>query len=135
MIETSEVLVTEDRSLRDLVGQLSRDGSTLIQQEIALAKAELAETGEKLKQGVVSAATGALVLYAGLLTLIAGAVLLLALAVPGWLSALLVGAVVTAVGAVLVGKGKKDLDRAQVLPKKALHSVEQDVDMLKEAVR
>jgi hypothetical protein len=135
MIETSETVVTEDRSLRDLVGQLSRDGATLIQQEIALAKAELAETADKLKQGVVSAATGALVLYAGILTLIAAAVLLLALAVPGWLSALLVGGVVTAVGAVLVGKGKKDLDRVRVVPKRALDSVERDVDMLKEAVR
>lgn len=132
---TSEPVVTEERSLRDLVGQLSRDGSTLIQQEIALAKAELAETAQRLKEGAVSAATGAFVLYAGLLTLIAAAVLLLAEAVPAWLAALLVGGGVTAVGMVLMGRGKRALDRVEVLPKKAIDSVEQDVDMLKEAVR
>lgn len=34
MIEASEPVVPEERSLRDLVAQLSRDGSSLIQQTI-----------------------------------------------------------------------------------------------------
>ncbi len=125
----------EERPLGELVAQLSRDASTLVQQEIALAKAELSESAEKLKLGVVSAATGAFVLYAGILTLIAAAVLLLAQAVPSWLAALLVGGTVSVIGSVLVGRGKKSLDRVELLPKKAMHSVEQDVDMMKEAVR
>ena len=125
----------EERPLSDLVAQVSRDGSMLIQQEIALAKAELREAAQKLKQGATSAATGAFVLYAGFLTLIAGAVLLLAQVVASWVAALLVGGAVTAVGAVLLGRGKKDLDQVELLPKNAIDSVERDVDMMKEAVR
>lgn len=135
MTDASNPAVPEERSLRDLVGQLSHHGSTLIQQEVALAKAELAESAKELKQGFWSAATGSLVLYAGILTLIAAAVLLLAQAVASWLSALIVGGAVTAVGAVLLGRGKKNLDRVEVLPKKAIASVDRDVDMVKEVVR
>lgn len=125
----------EERPLRDLVAQLSRDGSLLIQQEVALAKAELSEAGEKLKRGVSSAATGGVVLHAGLLTLIAAAVLLLSQVVAGWLAAAIVGALVSIVGAVLLARGKKNLGQAELLPKKAIESVERDVEMMKEAVR
>jgi len=133
--EASGPTTVEDRSLRELVAQLSRDGSTLLRQEIALAKTELGESAKRLRQAVVAAATGALVMYAGALTLLAALVLLLGQVMPTWLSALLVGGVVTLVGVVLLGRGKAALDRVEVLPKQAMDNVERDVEMMKEAVR
>ena len=127
--------VLEERPLGELVAQLSRDASRLVQQELALAKAELGEKAVKLKADVGAIVTGGLVLYAGLLTLIAAAVLLLAETVAAWLAALLVGATVTLVGAVLTMRSKKNLEKFEPLPKKSLASVQRDVDMMKEAVR
>jgi hypothetical protein len=61
-------------------------------------------------------------------------VLALALAVPAWLSAVLVGLVVTVVGAVLLARGKKSLENLDLKPKKTVASVKRDVEMMKEAV-
>ena len=77
---------------------------------------------------------GGLVLYAGVLSLIAGLVLLLAQAMPAWLAAVVVGAAVVIIGAVLVAQGKKKLDDLELKPKKTAQSVEQDVEMVKEAI-
>jgi len=125
----------EDRPLRELVAQLSRDGSLLVQQEIALAKKELSEKAAKVKTDVMAMVVGGLVLYAGALTLIFAVVMLLAQAVPTWLAALIVGAVVTVVGLVMALGGKKRLEQDSMKPQKTIDSVQRDVEMVKEAVR
>ena len=125
----------EERPLRDLLAEFSRDGSLLVQQELALAKVELSEKANKLKADVAAITGGALVLYAGLLTLIAAAVLALAQVMPGWVAALLVGAAVTTIGGVLVMRGKKKLEHFEALPKKTIESVQRDAQTIKEAVR
>jgi hypothetical protein len=124
----------EERSLRELIGQLSRDGSLLLQQEVALAKQELTEKAKSVSTSAGAIAVGALVLYAGALTLIAGLVLALALALPAWLSAVVVGLVVTLVGGVLLARGKKSLENLDLKPKKTIASVKRDVEMMKEVV-
>ena len=124
----------EERSLRELIGQLSRDGSLLLRQEVALAKQELTDKAKSFSRSAGEIAIGALVLYAGVLTLIAGVVMLLALALPGWLSAVLVGLVVAMVGAALLGRGKKRLENLDMKPRETVASVKRDVEMMKEAV-
>jgi hypothetical protein len=125
----------EERPLRDLVSQLSRDGSLLVKQEIALAKQELADKADALKVHVASLAIGGVVLYTGVLTLTAGVVLLLAQAVAAWLSALLVGVALATVGAILLLRGKKKLSEIQLQPEQTMTSVRRDVEAVKEATR
>jgi hypothetical protein len=124
----------EERSLRSLIGQLSRDGSLLVQQEIALAKQELTEKASALAASSAAIAVGGLVLYAGLLTMVAGLVLVLALVLPAWVSALLVGVVLAAAGAVLLLRGKKGLADLDLKPNKTAASVKQDIETMKEAL-
>jgi hypothetical protein len=128
-------LESEERPLRDLIAQLSRDGSLLLQQEVALAKTELNEKLAHVKKDAASMAIGGAVLYAGLLTLIASVVLLLALAIPAWVSALLVGLVVTGAGAAMTLKGKKGIEHIDLTPNQSMNSVKTDLRAMKEAVR
>src|SRR5438045_2951539 len=84
----------EDRSLGELFSELSRETSTLVRQEVDLAKTELTHKATEVGKDIGFLAAGALVAYAGFLTLVAMLVIALAqLGVTWWLSALIVGVV------------------------------------------
>lgn len=122
----------QDRSLGELVQQLSRQAQTLVRQELRLAQVELREKGKRAGIGAgMFGGAGLLAFYAGGV-LIAAAVLLLATAVAAWLAALIVGVVLLAVAGVVALTGKKQVDRATPpMPEQATQSVQADVEELK----
>ena len=122
----------EDRSLGDLLGELTQETITLIRHEFALAKAETTRNIVRAgKQMGLLAAGGALV-YAGVLALIAALIILLDRAgMPLWGAALLVGILVIGAGSVLVMKGLEALKRQDLKPHKTLNSLEE----IKEAMK
>jgi hypothetical protein len=125
----------EERPLSELVSQLSRDGALLIQQEVTLAKRELEDKLREVRSETMSIAVGGLVLYAGGLTLTAALVLLLAQWMPAWSAALLLGVLVTGLGAALAGRGRRRLQQVQLTPERSLRNVERDAEIVKEAIR
>lgn len=113
-----------DSSIAGLVRQLADDVTSIFTKEIALAKTEVYENVKEMKQGAVSTATGAFVLYAGVLTLLAAAVLGLGTMMDLWLAALIVGGAVTIIGFAMLGAGKKKLDAAALKPDRTINSVQ-----------
>ena len=110
-------LEAEDgRSLGEVMGDLTRNVSTLLQQEVALAKAELSESGKRAGKGIG--------LYAG--AAVAGLLFLVFLSVSAWWglgqfienqwSALVVAAVWVVVAIILGLAGKKEMERIRGLP-------------------
>lgn len=110
----------EKESLGSLLSQVSSDLSTLIRQEIALAKAELSETAKHAGKG------------AGMLggAGVAGHFVLLFLSIALWAalgatmigtawSAVIVAAIWVIIAAVLALLGKKNLDQADGAPQTA----------------
>jgi Putative Actinobacterial Holin-X, holin superfamily III len=95
-----------DRSIAELMRQLSDQTSTLVRQELELAKAELVTKGKQAGLGVgMFGGAGVFGLYAvGALT--ACVILALATALAGWLAALIVAAVYGAIAGVLALTGK-----------------------------
>lgn len=94
--ETSDVgyrpsAAVTDRSVPSLIMQLAEDLSTLVNNEVALAKSEVREAAEEAKAGVMAMAAGAILALAGVFILLLCCVYLLALVVPLWLSAFIVG--------------------------------------------
>src|SRR5690606_26031390 len=81
-----------------------------------LARAEIGGKIDRVGRGAIAGAAGGAVAYAGLLTLIAAAVLALSLVIRAWASALIVGAVVTVVGMVLLGKARSDVKLKNARP-------------------
>ena len=125
----------DDRSLADLFAELARETGTLVRQEVALAVSELTDKGSRLGKEVVGLAVGAAVAYAGLLAVVAAVILALgAIGLPWWLSALLVGIVVAAAGYLLINRARAALKRADLLPRRAVQSLRQDVELVKEQV-
>jgi len=121
-----------DRPIGELLKQLADETTTLVRQELDLAKAEMREKAGKAGPGFgMWGAAGALgLLAAGVLT----AFLILALdgVMPNWLAALVVGLVYAAIAAVLYVDGKHRVEEAgSPVPQKTIESVKEDVQWAK----
>ena len=99
----------DDRSLGELFAELAQETSTLVRQEVNLAKTEMSEKASRAGRQVGVLAAGGAVAYAGLLAILAGVIVLLGQVIPMWLSALLVGIVVGVVGYLLVSRALEAL--------------------------
>jgi uncharacterized membrane protein YqjE len=127
---------TQPATTADLISQASQQISTLVRDELALAKVELAEKGKRA--GVGGGLLGGAGLFAlyGFGLLIALAVVALDLVWPAWLAVLVVMVVVFAIAglAALIGRGQ--LQRAvPPKPEQAVASLTADVDTVKAAVK
>ena len=125
-----------ERSLGEQFGQLSAETSTLIRQELALARAELTEKGREAGKGAgLFGGAGVLgLLAAGALT--AGLILLLDLVMAPWLAALIVGAVEAAIAAFLGLRGRDRVQRATPpVPEQTVDTVKEDVEWAKNRTR
>jgi hypothetical protein len=121
-----------ERPIGDLVKQLAGQTSTLVRQEIDLAKAELAEKGRTAGKGAGLLGGAAVVglLAAGSLT--ACLILALAEAIPSWLAALIVALVLGAVAAVLALQGRNRMRAAAPpVPEQTVETVKEDVEWAK----
>jgi hypothetical protein len=121
-----------DESIPALLKQLATEITTLVRQELDLAKAEMSEKGRKAGPGfgLIGAAGGVALLAAGAVTTF----LILALdgVMPNWLAALLVAAVYGLVAYVLYSRGKEKVDDAgSPAPRQTIESVKEDVEWAK----
>jgi Putative Actinobacterial Holin-X, holin superfamily III len=126
---------TEQRSMAELVKQLSEQTSTLARKEVELAKAEMALKGKRFGIGAGAfGAAGVLGLFSlGALT--AALILLIATAMEGWIAALIVAAAyaVTAGGLALAGRKKVD-QATPPIPEQAIETTKDDVAEAKRRV-
>lgn len=122
----------QERSLGELFGDLARETSTLVRQEVELAKTEMSQKASNIGKDIGFLAVGGAIAYAGVLAL--GAALIIGLAqlgLPWWLSALLVGLVVAGIGYFLVQKGLSALKQQNLAPQKTIETIKEDVEWAK----
>jgi len=123
----------QDRSIGDLFGDLSRETSNLVRQEMQLAKTELSAKAGQVGKDVGFLAVGGLVAYAGLLAIGAAIILLLAaVGLPAWLAALIVGLIVAGIGYYLVQRGLTALKRQDLTPRQTIETIKEDAEWAKE---
>jgi uncharacterized membrane protein YqjE len=124
------------KSTADLVRDVTELVPRLVQEEFALAKAELTEKGKHAGVGAGLFGGGGLFAFFGLAVLIAAAVLGLAEAVPAWVSALIVAVVLFVVAAILALIGRSQVKQAvPPVPTEAVDSTKRDVQAVKESAR
>jgi xanthine/uracil permease len=121
-----------DRSLGELFGDLTRELTTLVRQEIALATTEMSQKASTVGKNVAYLAVGGLVAYAGLLAIIAAVILALGNFIPLWLSALVVGLVVAGIGYMLVQQGMTALKQADLTPRQTVETLKEDAEWAKQ---
>ena len=121
----------DERSIGELFSELANETSTLLRQEVQLAKAEMAETARQAGKDVGYMAAGGALAYAGLLVLLFAVVFGLGQFIPLWLSALIVGLVVVAIGYGLVHTGLSALKRVDPTPQQTLETLKEDKEWIK----
>lgn len=136
MIEEMNRKPAADRSVGELVSELTDEVKRLVRDEIRLAVFELQRKGKKLGFGAgLFGAAGMFALF-GAGTLVAAAVLALALVVPGWLAALIIAAALFVVAGFAALVGRKEVRQgAPPVPEEAISSVREDVDTVKQGAR
>jgi hypothetical protein len=121
-----------DRPIGDLVKQLAGQTSTLVRQEIDLAKAEMSQKASIAGKGAGLLGGAAVVglLAAGALT--ACVILALSEVIPDWLAALIVALVLGAIAAVLALQGRNRIRAATPpVPEQTVETVKEDVEWAK----
>jgi Flp pilus assembly protein TadB len=125
-----------ERSTAELVKQLSEQASALVRDELKLAQLELARKGKKAGVGAgLLGGSGMVALY-GIGCMIACAVAALSLVLTVWLSALIIGAALLAVAAMLAMAGRGRLRKATPpMPQEAAEGLKTDVEVVRERAR
>ena len=121
-----------ERPTSELLKQLSDQTTTLVRQEIELAKLEVREKGKKAGMGAgMFGGAGVFGLYAvGALT--ATIILALATFLPGWAAALIVTVIYGAIAGVLALRGKAKVKEATpAMPEQAVETTKEDVRWVK----
>ena len=125
-----------EQSVGALVSQASEQLSLLVRQEIALARAEMAQKAKRAAIG------GGLFGGAGLTALFAvqaltiAAVAALSLVLPLWAAALIVAGALLAVTGILAAAGRGEIGRAlPPTPQAAIESTKADIETITERAR
>jgi hypothetical protein len=127
---------TDDRSLKDLLADLTESITTLFRQEIQLARAETSEKITQVGVAIGAIAGGAILALAALIVLLQALVIGITEAgVPAGWASLIVGVVVAVIAYVLIHKGTNDLKASSLAPDRTMSSLKRDAQVVKEQVR
>jgi uncharacterized membrane protein YqjE len=125
-----------DASVGELISQMAAQTSTLVRQELELAKVELSEKGKQAGVGVgMFGAAGIVALFA-VGALVAAAIIALGTAIALWLSAVIVAAVLGVVAGVLALSGRGHVRQATpATPEETVETVREDVRFVRERAK
>jgi sugar phosphate permease len=121
-----------ERPIGELLKQLSQETTTLVRQELDLAKAEVAQKGQKAGKGAGMFGGAGIVGFLALAALTAALIMAIDKATANWVAALIVAAVYAAIAGVLALLGRNKIQEAgPPVPEQAAESVKEDVQWAK----
>jgi Putative Actinobacterial Holin-X, holin superfamily III len=121
-----------ERPLGEVAKELTSDLSLLVRQEIALAKAEMADKGRTAAPGLGMFGGAGVVALCAAGALTAFLILVFSLFLPDWAAALIVGGGLAVIAYVLVQRGKERVAEAGApVPEQTIETVKEDVEWAK----
>lgn len=137
-------MINDSASIGDLVKQLRDDSSTLIRDEVALAKTEMSEKASVMGRNIASLLIGALVGYSALVILLIGIGSLIAQglmalgltwAIAHFLGLTIVAIFVGIVSAILINKALEKLKATSLVPERTVDSLKNTKEFAKDQIR
>ena len=124
------------KPITSVITQVFSEVAYLLQTEIRLARAEIAEKLRGAAHGATFLGIAAILLLAGLFVLLLAAVRWLEVAgLPNQWGLLLVGGVVVSIGIALALKGANNLKGSALVPDRTIEQVRADLAVVKEQVK
>ena len=124
-----------ERSVGDLVQQLSQQTAMLVRQEMRLAQVELQEKGKRAGIGAGMFGGAGLVALYGVGAVIAAVIMLVATAIEPWVSALIVGVATRNRRHRCAARQETGRAGHASKPERAMESVQDDMEHVKERAR
>jgi len=129
----------EERSIGQLLKELRDETTTLLRQEVDLAKTEMGEKASRVGKNLGSLAVGGGVALLGALALLAAVIYgltsllnqFMSVGVAIWLAPLIVGAVLAAIGYSLVQKALATLRQESLTPTRTTQTLQENKEWLK----
>ena len=134
---------TQERSLGDLLRELSMESGDLFRKEVELAKTEISEKAARVGGDVAAIAFGGAIAFAGGLALLLAAIYgltalldtFLPLGVAVWLAPLIVGAILVSVGYGRIKTAIRDLKDTSLVPRQTTQSLQENKQWLKAKIQ
>lgn len=130
---------SQGSSVGSLLSTVMQEITSLLRNEADLAKAEMSEKTHQAMMALAAIAIAGAVLLGGFLTLLAALVLVLNEVLPPdmtpWLSAIIVGVIVTVIGMVMLKGGLAKLQARNWVPNRTIDSLRNDKEFAKEHQR
>lgn len=131
--------VREERSIGQLLKELRDETTTLLRQEVDLAKTEMGEKATRVGKNLGSLAVGGGVAFLGALALLAAVIYgltsllnqFMSVGVAIWLAPLIVGVVLAAIGYSLVQKALATLRQESLTPTRTTQTLQENKEWLK----
>lgn len=121
-------------TLGELVATMTHQMTTLVKDEIALFKAQLAEKGQRFGIGIGLFVGAAVLGFFAFAVLITTGILALALVLQPWAAALIMFGVLIVLAAVLALIGKKQFEAASEVKPAVTENLKHDLDIVKEGL-
>ena len=127
---------SQTSSVGSLLSTVMQEITSLVRNEVELAKTEMSEKTHQAMEGVAAIAIAGAVLLGGFLTLLAAVVMLLNEVLPPdttpWLGAVIVGVVMAVIGIMMLKAGQKKLQARNLMLNRTMHSLHNDKSFAKE---
>src|SRR4051795_9173720 len=132
----------DERSIGQLLKELTQESSTLLKQEVSLAKTEMSEKASRVGANLGEVAVGGAVAFLGAIALLLAVVYgltsllskFISLGVAAWLAPLIVGVALAAVGYSLVKKALATLKQEGIAPQRTTQSLQENKAWLKQKI-
>jgi hypothetical protein len=127
--------ISQTSTIATLLRELRDEASTLLRQQVTLAKVEMKENMTRLAGHAAKIAVGGLVAFAGAIVLFIGLGHLVELLLikagleqpnAQWLGLVIVGLLVAVTGAVLLSKAKNAIAHEQIAPRQTIETLQTD---------
>ena len=122
----------QDKSVGELFADLTREMSTLVRQEVQLAKTEITQKATSFGKNLAFVIVAALFALLALQTLCAAAILGLSLVMDAWLAALVVTGVLLLFAAVLAMIALRSFKKEGLAPTETMETIQEDVQWAKQ---
>ena len=125
-----------DAPIGEVVNRVKDDASTLVSQEMRLAKAEMSGKAKEIGLGAGMAGGAGYVAYLASIAFMLTLIFALAEVMPEWAAALIVTVLLAAVAGVLAMQAKKRIQEAgPPIPEQTVESVKQTIETVKEEAK
>lgn len=125
----------DNKSFGELFSELSRETTTLVRQEILLAKTEVTEKVTKTTKNALLLVVGGVIAHMAALFILAAIAVGLAQFMQMWMAILLVGVVLIVIALLLIQSGRAALKATSLVPNKTIETLREDKEWVQQQVK